>query len=378
MLQPSILGIISYKVFPAQMGGQKYIVDYYRELSKHTKVILAVSTENQVSKHLPVDNQLNTIPILFNHWYGIFNLFLCFKLARLIRKEKIDIIMIDHSYFGWLGVLLRTLTHKKLVIRSANIETIRFKDMGRWSWRIYNYYEQWVHKQADRNFFITDEERKLAILRWGINPTISFTLTYGTHINTPTTLETHIQCRKQILQENQLKGNTKLFLFNGTLDYLPNQDALYIIVNELMHRLHSARISFKIIVCGNRIKQDWEKLLTSYEDIIFKGLVNDIGLYYKGADCFICPVTLGTGIKTKLVEAVAYGQKVICCNRSAAGLSSLSLDSLITVIADYDWDAFATAMIELNPNQHPITPDSFYKHFNWQTIVHESILSLPK
>ena len=41
--KPNVLGIISFKVFPALMGGQKYIVDYYRELSKQTNVVLAVS-----------------------------------------------------------------------------------------------------------------------------------------------------------------------------------------------------------------------------------------------------------------------------------------------------------------------------------------------
>ncbi len=378
MHQPSVLGIVSYKVFPAQMGGQKYIVEYYRELSKHTKVILAVSNDNQLYKEAPTAEEFQVMPMLFNHWYGIFNLLLCFKLARLIRRENIDIIIIDHSYFGWLGILLRKLTNKKLVIKLANIETLRFKDMGRWGWRIYNYYEQWVLKHADRNFFITSEERNLAITRWGINPTTAFTLPYGTNFLAPTTLETHIVCRQKILQANQLKGNTKLFFFNGTLDYLPNQEALYIIVNELLYRLQYASISFKIIICGNRIKQDWEKRLLNAKDILFKGMVEDIGLYYKGADCFICPITLGTGIKTKLVEALAHGQKIICTNRSAAGITHFAIAPLLTIIPDYDWNAFAKAMVELDPNQHPSVPSAFYNRLNWPTIVSESILSLPK
>ncbi|MBA4260340.1 MAG: hypothetical protein C0446_14350, partial [Chitinophaga sp.] len=124
--KPNVLGIVSFKVFPALMGGQKYIVDYYRALSKQTNVVLAVSKDNKEA--VLTEKELNVLPFLFNHWYGFLNLIYCFKLVQIIKREKIDIIIIDHSYFGWLGILLRWLTGKKLVIKSANLEAFRFRD----------------------------------------------------------------------------------------------------------------------------------------------------------------------------------------------------------------------------------------------------------
>ena len=85
--KPNVLGIVSFKVFPALMGGQKYIVEYYRELAKQTKVVLAVSKDNKEA--IENETSLTVLPFLFNHWYGFLNVFYLLKLVQLIKKEQI-------------------------------------------------------------------------------------------------------------------------------------------------------------------------------------------------------------------------------------------------------------------------------------------------
>ncbi len=375
MLQPTVLGIISFKTFPAQMGGQKYVADYYTELSKYTKVVLAVSNDNEVDRYAP----FTVYPFLYNNWLAFLNLLYIFKLCSIIRKEKINIIIIDHSYFGWLGFLLRLFTRKKLVIKSANIEALRFKDMRRTGWQLYLKYEGWVHRTANINFFITDEEREFAIKQWNLVPAVCNTLAYGSKTLSPASNDENNRCRQLLISDNNLNINTVLFLFNGTLDYIPNSDALYIIIQELLKRLENSIIPFKIFICGNQISDEWKNVINNKEQIIFKGFVHDINLYYKGVDCFICPVTLGTGIKTKLVEAIAHGKKVIACKKSGEGFNQEELGDQLQLVENYNWTAFAKAMKNINPHQHNYTPPhSFYTKINWTNIVQESILSLHK
>lgn len=373
MTHPTVLGIISFKAFPAQMGGQKYVADYYTELSKYTKVVLAVSRDNEVDRFAP----FTIYPFLYNNWMAFLNLLYVFKLCNIIRREKIDIILIDHSYFGWLGFLLRLFTKKKLAIKSANIEALRFKDMRRIGWHLYFKYEGWVHKIANINFFITDEEREFAISKWNLVPAVCKTLHYGSSTLSPASKEENNRCRELLISENNLSSNTVLFLFNGTLNYLPNADALYIIMQELLKRLENSIIPFKIFICGNQISEEWEKAIKLKEQIIFKGFVHDINQYYKGVDCFICPITLGTGIKTKLVEAIAHGKKVIACKKSGEGFNEEELGDQLQLIENYNWNAFADAMKNINPfHSNYLPPATFYSKTNWTNIVMESILSL--
>ena len=46
MSRPAVLGIVSYRVFPASMGGQKCVEGFYRELSMYADVRLAVEKSN--------------------------------------------------------------------------------------------------------------------------------------------------------------------------------------------------------------------------------------------------------------------------------------------------------------------------------------------
>ena len=51
--------------------------------------------------------------------------------------------------------------------------------MQRMGWKFYDQYEGWVHRNADFNFFITENEKHLAINRWKLEPEKCNIITYG-------------------------------------------------------------------------------------------------------------------------------------------------------------------------------------------------------
>lgn len=369
----SVLGIISYKVFPAQMGGQKGIAGFYTALAKRAKVILAISKENEP---VAIEN-ISTKPFLYHHKWGFANIFFLYRFARIIKKEKIGLLIIDHSYLGWLGIVLRTLTNKPFLIRSHNIEAHRFRDMKKPWWRIYGWYEQKVHRAADYNFFISEEDRKWVIANWQLPEEKCSTITYGTDLEAPVDMDKKMAYRKQLLAENNLDPATSLYLFNGTLDYPPNTDALRIILSELMPLLLSLDFPFRIFICGNRLQPDWEKVLRANPYIIYKGFVPDISYYLLATDTFINPLTLGSGIKTKLVDALAQNQTCVSTRKGARGIPEQFTGDKLIITEDYNWQAFAKAMYLATKKSRGNIPDSFYQNFNWNKIVQKALLSLP-
>lgn len=386
MRTPKVLGIVSFKVFPAHMGGQQYIVQYYQSLSQYEKVVLAVSSDNNIEDKSIcgadriANDKLVLFPILFNHWQGWKNLFRLKDLTRLIRKEQIEWIIIDHSYFGWLGFLLRLLTSKKFLIKSANIESIRFRDMGRKGWRLYQWYEKKVHQLANFSFFISETDRAYAIQHWGLPLHKTGVIPFGTFRKKPFPPEQRAELKNSLLNKFQLTDNTVLFFFNGTLDYIPNKKAIYDIIQELIPKLNKSSLTYKIIISGVQIEPDLLAHISNCPEIIFEGFVQDVQTYYAATDCFICPVSLGAGVKTKLIDALAAGLPVIAFEKSAEGISSLQLNNQLTRISNLNWNLFSESMIrftEFNRKQESVSVD-FYKEFHWDHIVQESILSLPK
>lgn len=368
MRQPSVLGIVSFKVFPAQMGGQKGVANFYSHLAKQAKVVLAVEKKN-----IPTANDYTVLPFLYHHKWGFANLRYVFRLRKLIKQEAIDVLCMEHSYMGWLGILLRWLTKKPFIIHSHNIEAHRFRDMHKPLWRVYLWYEKWVHGKADHNFFISQEDMVWAVIHYRLAKEKCTVITYGTDIMQAITGNERNICRQQLITENQLDASTRLFLFNGTLDYLPNTDALRIIISELLLLLHAKKIMFRIFVCGNRLSEQWQKVLRSYPDIIYKGFVDDISLYFKGADCFINPVTLGSGIKTKLIDALAYDQTCISARSGAKGIPQEIAGEKLVLVDDYDWQGFADNMFIQSSRTLQNVPAAFYQFFNWDLITRKAL-----
>lgn len=368
---PVVLGIVSYTVFPARMGGQKCVQGFYEQLAKETKLILAVAKNNQIDTvpNASVEN------FLFDHWKGPLNVLNLFRLRKLIRKYRVDVIIIEHSYFGWLGLLLRWLTGKPFVIRSHNIETHRFRDMQRLFWQVYGSYEKYIHGKADYNFFITEEDLNYAITHWTLNPKKCSVITYGIQPENNLDISKAI-LRRRIMEYFKIPNNTLLFLFNGSLNYTPNIDALHIIVYELLPRLRKKKLPFKIFICGSDLPEQWESVLKDQHEIIFCGFVDDINVFMIGTDCSINPVTLGGGIKTKLVEALACHQTVITTATGAKGLLPSLIGDKVKVVADYDWTVFANVMSNINPYHQSDTPDTFFERHNWKNIIAKALVSL--
>lgn len=372
MKLPSVLGIVSYKVFPAQMGGQKCVADFYSHLALKTRVVLAVSKDNETD----ASGLCKVFPFLYNHHRGFANIFYVFRLQKLIRQEQIDIICIEHSYFGWLGILLRRLTKKPYIIRSHNIEAQRFRDMRKDWWLLYQWYEKWVHRSADHSFFITNDEMSWAIRNWQLDEKKCTVVTYGTDIRQPITTNEKAASREQLIIQNNLNPTTRLFLFNGSFDYLPNTDALRVIINELLPVLNNLAIDYRILICGRGMTESWQKVLQSHPELIYKDFVADVSLYYKGADCFINPVTLGSGIKIKLIDALANNLTVISARNGSRGVDGEVIGKKLIVLDDYDWQSFAQTMADSELTEPVDTPASFYRQFNWDTIVQKALLSL--
>ena len=154
----NVLSLVSYPFLPPKMGGQKGIAFFDAYLSKHINLTCITTKANDVTE----DTGYEVINILSNSRLRYINIFYFFTVRNLIKKKKITHLILEHPYYGWLGILLKWFCNVKLIVHSHNIESLRFKSTGRFWWQLLWFYEKFVHQQADGNFFIHDDDRKYA------------------------------------------------------------------------------------------------------------------------------------------------------------------------------------------------------------------------
>ncbi|MFM7683058.1 MAG: glycosyltransferase [Bacteroidota bacterium] len=366
-----VTALAPYRIYPAKMGGQKGIAFFYRFFSKHCNVTLVSTNNNQP----PDDFSGNFLSILPNSKLRYFNPLIFFTIKKIIKKTKSTHLIIEHPYYGWLGYLLKKSLKVKLVVHSHNIESMRFKTMGKWWWKIMYTYEKWTHQIADISFFISDEDKTFAVNNFKLVPKKCTTITYGFDVKNAPTTEEKEESKKHICKAHQIPFIHKILFFNGTLDYAPNLNALMCILNDINPVLLNSEIDYTIIICGKNLPDQLHEL-KQYKDqnIIYAGFVDDITVYFKGADIFINPVIDGGGIKTKLVEALGYDTFCISSKSGAIGVPSDITQGKLIVIENNDCVSFANAIIH-GKEQNKIS-DRYFDYFYWNNIAEKASKSL--
>ncbi len=360
-----VLSLVSYKFLPPDMGGQKGIAFFNRYLSRHLDLTCVTINNNRevINEPYPIKNILSNSPSRY------INPFYFFTLQRIIKAEKITHLLLEHPYYGWLGILLKWFCKIKLIVHSHNIESLRFKSMGKWWWGILWHYEKQVHKNADHSFFIQDDDKNYAVTNFKLDPKKCTTITYGFELSKAPLPEEKQLAKEQICKTHAISTENKILLFNGTLSYKPNLDALDIIlekINPLL--LAEPGFKYKIIICGNKLPAAYEGLAKyQQQHIIYAGFVENINVYFKGADIFINPVMDGGGIKTKVVEALGYNLSVISTQSGAIGIPLEITGEKLKILPDNDWESFARQVLLTHPGE--TIPPAYFDHFYWDNIA---------
>jgi len=358
----NLLSIIPYPLFPVTGAGKKSILNFNNYMSD---VIDAHAINVRYSE--PPAVKFDLLQLFGHSKLRYINPFIVFRVKKAIHNTNADFLLIEHPYMGWMGVVLKRLTGIKWGIRSHNIEYARFKDFGKWWWPILKRYELYLYRKADAVFFITDDDRNSAGQQCRIQH--SFVMPTGILINAlPTDSET---CRQYLRRQHGIQPDEKILLYNGALDYKPNKEALDTILNEINPRLEqTAGFKYKIIVCGSGLDDSYNRLQQYKEhNIIYCGFVDDISIYFKGADLYLNPVIGGGGIKTRLVEAVAYNTDVVSTQNGAIGFHMETVEKKLAIVPDHDWQAFAQSIIDMCGREKTDATAAFYQYYSWENIV---------
>ncbi|HSU28076.1 MAG TPA: glycosyltransferase family 4 protein, partial [Chitinophagaceae bacterium] len=287
---------------------------------------------------------------------------------QLIKENGFDTIIWEHPYYAWLAKRIQKRTGIKTILHTHNIEFQRFRSTGRWWWPILRNYEKRFFKKADHILFISPEDKSFAINQWKIPAEKCIDLPFGVDITQYPA--DRPQSRELIANRHGISKDEKILFFNGLLNYKPNLDALRVIldqVNPLL--LKNTGFKYKILICGKGLPGEMRSL-EAYKDrnLVYAGYTDEIASYYKASDILLNPVLSGGGVKTKIIEAIAYGCKVVSTQTGQLGVETSVCGDQLSIIRDKDWEGFA-AELTRSVSTETQTPDSFYAYYYWGRVI---------
>jgi polysaccharide biosynthesis protein PslH len=132
-------------------------------------------------------------------------------------------------------------------------------------------------------------------------------------------------------------------VFTGTMDYAPNVTAAHLLAEEVLPRLRARRPEATLVLAGRQPAPSIVELGRS-PGVTVTGEVPDIRPWLVGSQVFAAPMTSGTGIKNKLLEAMACG---LPCVATPLALQGLEVEHGRHVLVADDAETTAAAVADV-------------------------------
>lgn len=149
------------------------------------------------------------------------------------------------------------------------------------------------------------------------------------------------------LVQNNTPSNHNL-IFNGSLSYWPNFDAMNFFLSEIFPLIIKTIPDCKLLITGKNESVDISLLPHHNGHVVFTGFVDDITTLVSSCAACVVPLRHGAGTRLKVLEAMAAGTPVVTTSKGAEGLNVQHGQHLL--LADSPKD-FAHNTIQILQNQ---------------------------
>lgn len=122
----------------------------------------------------------------------------------------------------------------------------------------------------------------------------------------------------------------------GSMDWLPNREGIEWFLEKVWPKVQSQFPELKFFIAGRNFPSDFPD--KSYPNVEMVGEVENSRAFLRSKSIMVVPLFSGSGIRVKILEAMAEGRTVISTSVGAEGIDAISESQIL--IAD-DADAFA-------------------------------------
>jgi sugar transferase (PEP-CTERM/EpsH1 system associated) len=125
--------------------------------------------------------------------------------------------------------------------------------------------------------------------------------------------------------ERSVLPETPRVVFTGTMDYLPNVDAVVYFCRSILPRVREAVPAVHFVVVGRDPSRS-VRALARERQVTVTSSVPDVRVHLANAALAVAPLRIGRGIQNKVIEAMAMGVPVVGTSVAFAGLELTDLD----------------------------------------------------
>ncbi len=138
-------------------------------------------------------------------------------------------------------------------------------------------------------------------------------------------------------------GEKGRIVLSGKMSYYANEAAAVFFCTQILPLIMSSEPQASLAIVGSSPSRRLQQYART-PGVTVTGYVPDIRACLRQARVAVCPITVGAGIQTKVIEAMAMGRPVVATSKACQALSAKNGEDLL--IAD-EPKAFAEAVVSV-------------------------------
>lgn len=272
-----------------------------------------------------VNNRINPFKAFFN-LFGRSSYFVArFEskkyatcLVKILKETHFDIIQLEHLYLGLYIDIIRKYSQAKIVLRAQNVENQLWAN---YLSKINNPFEKMFVSLATKR--LTLFEKKTIKLVDGIVALSEEDAIYFKNENSKIPIiavPVGININKFPINSNKnLHEESVVFYHLGSMDWRPNILGIQWFIKEVWPLIKKENPEIKFVIAGKNMPNWFFK--QEDKNLIVHGSVDDSVVFAEDKNVLIVPLLAGSGIRVKILEAMALGKTVISTRIGASGIA---------------------------------------------------------
>jgi sugar transferase (PEP-CTERM/EpsH1 system associated) len=286
-------------------------------------------------------------------------------LRELVGRGDVDVVICDFLFpsinvpsdLGVPTILFQHNVEAAIWERHAQVATHPVKRLYmREQWRRMRAFEKAECRRFDRVVAVSREDCEALATSYGLR---------GVE-EVPTGVDTEF-----FRPSGQAPRNMNEVVFTGSMDWLPNEDAVEWFASQILPRIRAKLPDTVFTIVGRSPSKPVLELARAHPGITVTGSVDDVRPYMERAGAFVIPIRFGGGTRLKVYEAMGMEIPIISTTVGVEGLPVRDGEELL--VAD-EPEAFANAVVrvlrdeELSLRLARTSAERVRREFGWREV----------
>jgi glycosyltransferase involved in cell wall biosynthesis len=259
-------------------------------------------------------------------------------IRRLLEDRSFDVVHLDHLHTVPYGIRARREFHIPITLTAHNVETVLWERLG------------CIERDPLRRTYFRRQAKRMRAYEASVLPHLDAVVVLSA-ADAGRVKELHPEAQVVVLapaadleydRPLEAPEEPASVAFVGAMDWLPNIDGAIWFSHRVWPQVRAAIRGAKLYIVGRHPPRSIRRL--AGRDVIVTGWVEDVREFVARAQVVVAPLRVGSGVRIKILNALAMGKAVVSTPIGAEGLDVI--DGKHLRLADSE-ESFAQKVIGL-------------------------------